>query len=76
MADSFTLKTEDVETFIKEMYDDAYYCLDHMNEPNFDMDPYDITITINGKSLVIPMCADTYSELEQYIRNCKAMLDE
>ena len=68
---------EEADTFIKEMYKSGYEGLDKMNlTPDVDLDQYDIRVTVNGNTIVLPFCADTYSIMEVCIREIVDTLHE
>ena len=54
--------------FLKHLENSANEMLDIIGKENGDYeDRFDIKIAINGKQIIIPLCADSYSRLEQFI---------
>lgn len=67
----------EIDKFIDDMYESAYEGVKKITtEHNADLSAYDITICINGKSLILPFSSDIYAELEQYLLNCRTILDD
>jgi hypothetical protein len=60
---------EKLNQFLKHLKNSADEMLDIIADNKDYEERFDIKISINGKQITIPLCADSYYRLEQFIND-------
>ena len=61
--------TKELNLFLQHLKDSANEMLDIISDGEDYEDRFDIKLGINGKHIILPLCADNYSRLVSFIED-------